>query len=47
MVPLDGYQWVTYREIEEKGLLDDVVKREWTDKRRSLPDLSALLSEIT
>ncbi|THH09807.1 hypothetical protein EW145_g1765 [Phellinidium pouzarii] len=36
IVPLSGFDWTTYKEIEARGLLDDVVKKDWTDERPNL-----------
>ena len=32
VVPLSGYTWSTYPEIEALGLLKDVITREWADE---------------
>ncbi|KAI5120640.1 hypothetical protein M0805_007977 [Coniferiporia weirii] len=46
VVPLSGFDWSTYREIEARGLLEDVVMKKWTDERPNLHFVSHIPNSI-
>lgn len=32
VVPLSGFSWTTYNELDARGLFDDIVKKEWEEE---------------
>lgn len=37
VVPLSGFSWTTYNELDARGLLDDIVKKEWEEEGEYVP----------